>query len=96
MHTLSATRKRFELPQMLNRVRRVIRDEISCGNFMEVQNIRFDLQIVCPKHYTISGSERHLAVVQRMLKYMLKGETMRHYVSSYQSRTSDSYFLDNM
>ena len=74
MQTLSATRKRFELPQMLNRVRRVIRDEISCGNFMEVQSIRFDLQIVCPKHLTISGSERHLMVVQRALKYMLKGE----------------------
>ena len=58
---------------MTNRVRRVIRDEISCGNYLEVQSVRFDVQIVRPLYLTQPQAARHLCVIQRAITYMLKG-----------------------
>ena len=76
MHTLAATRSRLVLPTMINRIRRVVRDEVSCGDCLELQSIRFDVQIVRPAHFDLQTARRHLKVVQRSLGNMLKGENM--------------------
>ena len=73
MHTLATTRARISIPTMVNRIRRVVRDEISCGEQFEMQSIRFDVQIVRPTHYDMQTSSRHLRVIQRSLENMLKG-----------------------
>ena len=73
MHTLAETRSRLIIPTMVNRIRRVVRDEISCGNCFEMQSIRFDVQIIRPNHFDMKTSGRHLRVVQRSLESMLKG-----------------------
>ena len=74
MHTLSSTRARLVIPGMSNRIRRVIRDEITCGSYLEVQSLRFDIQIARPQYYSDAEASRHKTVVQRSISYMLKGD----------------------
>ena len=76
MHTLAITRERLATPTVINRIRRVVREEISCGDCFELQSIRFDLHIVRPLNYTSKAANRHMAVVQRSLEYMLKGNSI--------------------
>ena len=59
---------------MVNRLRRVVRDEISCGNCLELQSIRFDMQVVRPIGYDLERTKNHKKTVQRMLRYMVKGK----------------------
>ena len=73
-HDLQNTLSMLQVPEMANRIRRVIRDEISCGMFLEVQSIRFDVQIARPQYYSQNESVRHLHVVQRAISYILKGD----------------------
>ena len=79
MHDLQATLSTLQVPEMANRIRRVIRDEISCGMYLEVQSIRFDIQIARPQYYTQNESVRHLHVVQRSISYLLKGKSPFQY-----------------
>ena len=74
MHDLQATLTTLQAPEMANRIRRVIRDEISCGLYLEIQSIRFDIQIARPQYYAENESMRHLHVVQRAISYLLKSK----------------------
>ena len=76
MHTLASTRSRILIPTMINRIRRVVRDEIACGDLLELQSIRFDVQIVRPSYHDLKTASTHMRVVQRSLGNMLKGKNI--------------------
>ena len=61
-------------PCMINRVRRVIRDEITCGKYLDLQSIRFDVQIARPDNLCERETDRHKSVVRRSLTYLLKSK----------------------
>ena len=73
MQTLLHARHQTEIIPTVNRVRRVVRDQLTCGKELEIQNIRFDVQILSPNNLSGEAHERHLDLIRHALIYLLKG-----------------------
>ena len=57
----------IKAPRIVNRVRRIIRDEITCGGNLELQSVRFDMQIIRPINLCVREAERHKSIIQRSI-----------------------------
>ena len=73
MQLLEYARKQTEICPTVNRVRRVVRDQIYCGTDLELQSIRFDVHLICPNNLSDEAYKRHLDVIRPTLTFMLKG-----------------------
>ena len=75
MQTLAHARSQTEIVPTVNRVRRVIRDQISCGNELELQSLRYDVHLISPNNFPNEEAHlRHLEIVRPVLVFMLKSK----------------------
>ena len=56
-----------------NRIRRVERSSLSCGEILEIHCLRFDVMLCCPQLNDGLQQRHHQESVEKSLKFMLKG-----------------------